>query len=152
MSLIKRKKRYVWPVGKAKGQNILNGQLYQTNQFGVIEVIHYHGAANVVVQFRDETKYRMKTTTTAIHSGEVRNPLAPTVFGFGFVGVGKYKSCRKCSKTGRHLNTSAYNSWYLYMKSCYDAEYDGARPKLIEEFNNFQVYAEHYFNPRGLPE
>lgn len=61
------------------------GTRHKTNNFGEIEIIECVDALHRRVRFVNTGTIKT-TRTTQIHSGEVRDPFAPTVHGIGFLG------------------------------------------------------------------
>ena len=55
-------------------------------------IIEYIGRSDIVVRFDDEFQYTYHTTYQRFKRGEIKNPYDKTVYGRGYVGVGKYKT------------------------------------------------------------
>lgn len=112
-----------------------------------MKIIRYGGWEDIDVQFQDDFYYiKEHQTYSNFKKGEVKNPYDRTVFGVGYVGVGKYKT----KENGRF--TIHYQQWKNMLLRCYvKAErhhaYEDAR--VCEEWLNFQVFAkwydEHYY-------
>ena len=74
-------------------------------------LIEYIRKDNVIVEFQDEYKYKIKTTYQNFKLGYVNNPYDKIVFGIGYVGEGKYN---------RTYDRKLYNTWYHMLLRCYD--------------------------------
>lgn len=79
-----------------------------------------------------------------IIKGTPIDPLAPSVFGVGYLGKGKYKS-RVLGKKER-----AYSLWENMMSRCYYTKnrryssYGGVGVRVLDEWKNYQVFAEWF--------
>lgn len=63
------------------------------NTYGTaMRIIKYNNAHDIMVEFDDEYKFKVKTTYSSFSRGEVKNPYDKTVFGVGYYGNGKYVS------------------------------------------------------------
>lgn len=117
-----------------------------------MKIIRYGNYDDIDVQFQDEFYYiKEHQTYSNFKSGSIKNPYDRTVFGVGYVGVGKYKTKEK---DGRF--TIYYQQWKNMLLRCYvKAErhhaYEDA--KVCEEWLNFQTFAkwydEHYYEIEG---
>ena len=121
-------------------QHEMVGKIFPTNNGGDCIVVEYVNSKKVVVEFMDEHKFRVKTNTSAIYRGDVRNNFARSVSGVGFLGSGKYK------RTVNGKATAAYQYWRGMFNRCYDEGYLKKRPTyrgctVCDEWHNFQVFA-----------
>lgn len=117
-----------------------------------MKIIRYRTSEDIDVQFQDEFYYiKEHQTYSNFKSGSIKNPYDRTVFGVGYVGVGKYKTKER---DGRF--TIYYQQWKNMLLRCYvKAErhhaYEDA--KVCEEWLNFQTFAkwydEHYYEIEG---
>lgn len=117
------------------------GFIHQTNSFGEVEIVDYKGALDVTVKFMN-TGSTLKTNSSAIRSGKIKDMFAPIVSGFGFHGVGKYSSLN---------NRVAYKCWNHMIDRCYSHKQQKAQPTykdctVCDEWRNFQVFAEWYYS------
>ncbi|CAL9959044.1 HNH endonuclease [Vibrio phage 219E48-1] len=118
------------------------GNIYTTNSSGKLVITKYVHCKNVEVRFVNtgfETTARMDN----IRLGRVKDPLYPSVFGVGFIGVGEYKVSVN-SKI-----TKAYQCWSDMLKRCYSEEYQLNKPTYIgcsvhPDWHNFQAFAKWY--------
>lgn len=117
-----------------------------------MKIVAYRRHDDIDVEFLDDFHYiRQHNTYSNFKSGSIKNPYDRTVFGVGYVGVGKYKTKEK---DGRF--TIYYQQWKNMLLRCYvKAErhhaYEDA--KVCEEWLNFQTFAkwydEHYYEIEG---
>ena len=103
-------------------------------------IIRYGDALDIDIQFDDGTIVEHKQYNDFL-KGKIRNPMFPSVYGVGFIGVGDFKTCDENGK-----KTKCYKTWNDMLRRCYD-------PKLQEkyqtyknctvckEWHNYQVYA-----------
>lgn len=120
---------------------IENGFVFVTNGGSFAKVINYVHSKNVLIEFQDEYKHRMVTSTTHIRSGAVKNPYQPCVAGVGFVGVGKH-----IASVGTK-STPEYMLWKRMIARCYDEKFHKRQPtykdcEVCQEWHNFQNFAE----------
>ena len=115
------------------------------NTYGTLmKIVECKSAINIIVEFQDEHKEKIRTTYQHFKKGEVKNPYDKTVYGVGYLSAGKYKSRGKDGKL-----TSVYITWHSMIKRCYDAYYINKNPTYIncyvcEEWHNFQNFAKWY--------
>lgn len=117
-----------------------------------MKIIRYGNYDDIDVQFQDEFYYiKEHQTYSNFKSGSIKNPYDRTVFGVGYVGVGKYKTKEK---DGRF--TIYYQQWKNMLLRCYvkaDRHHAYEDAKVCEEWLNFQTFAkwydEHYYEIEG---
>ena len=61
------------------------GKRYLSNNCGYCTIVQYINTKKVLIRF-DETGYERWTSIVNIKSGEVRDPMQPSVFGVGIFG------------------------------------------------------------------
>ena len=128
------------------------GEIKNNSKGTPMKIIAYRNSEDIDVQFQDKFYYiKEHQTYSNFKSGAIKNPYDRTVFGVGYVGVGKYKTKEK---DGRF--TIYYQQWKNMLLRCYvKAErhhaYEDA--KVCEEWLNFQIFAkwydEHYYEIEG---
>ena len=115
-------------------------------------IVEYNSYSDVWVQFQDEHKAIVHTRYEYCKKGGIKNPYHPSVYGVGYLGVGKYKS----SINGKM--TKEYREWKSMLARCYDEEYHKKRPTYKnviadEYFHNFQNYCkwreDNYYEIEG---
>lgn len=126
------------------------GKTFKTNRYGNVVVTEYRNALNVVVEFT-ETGFRTETTFQKIKSGEIRDPLAKTFYGVGYIGVGSHKYSDRENGTSKIPTVSS--RWVNMLRRCYDKEYQDRYLKgyyegceVCEEWHNFQNFAEWFYS------
>lgn len=77
--------------------------------------------------------------------GEIKCPYEKRIYGVGYLGEGKYKT----TEDGRI--TRVYATWHDMLRRCYDPKCHKKHPTYKEcivrdEWLNFQVFAEWYYN------
>lgn len=104
-------------------------------------IVRYGSAKDIDVQFiKDGTILQHRNYYTFL-KGSIKNPMTPTVYGFGYFGIGEFKSCDENGK-----NTKCYMTWHDVHKRCYDSKYHEKKPTyenctVCKEWNNYQNYA-----------
>ena len=111
-------------------------------------IVRYGGKADIDVQFQDGTVVEHKRYDH-FKEGKIKNPMTPSVWGVGFIGIGKFKPCDENGKI-----TKCYYTWMHMLERCYSSKYHEKEPmykgcKVDEKWHNFQVFAqwfyEHYY-------
>ena len=105
-----------------------------------MKIIEYKSAKSVTVEFQDEYKFKVNTSYGNFKKGEITNPYDKTVYGYGYVGEGKYN---------RKDNHNRYEKWSKMIQRCYDPYELNKRPTYIncfvcDEWLNFQNFAKWY--------
>lgn len=121
------------------------GSVFRTNEGYDAIVVKYLNKYNVFIQIQDCNKHEMWVHLNALRKGQVKNPFHRSVMSVGFIGVGDYK----VSLSGAH--TPAYACWKAMITRCYSGVYHNGKPTYLEckvspEWQNFQVFAEWYYN------
>lgn len=91
------------------------------NQGSPMRIVEYIDNRNIVVEFQDEYRIRVKTTYGNFKLGSVRNPYAPTVCGVGISG-NKYPIV----ENGKPAKE--YNMWRNIISRCYSDRVKGIQP------------------------
>lgn len=125
------------------------GERYTMKGNGVLEIIEYNNARNVVVRFLD-TGYVAITEACQIKRGTVRDYLKPRALGVGVLGEGDFQPYD--SKTGK-VNWS-YLKWQNMLERCYEPtddmmarSYTGVT--VCESWLNYQNFASWAINQIG---
>lgn len=82
----------------------------------LMKIIEYINAQNIIVEFQDEYKARIKTSYYAFVHGNINNPYFPSVCDVGMIGE-KYPS----RKNG--VITKEYDTWKRMLHRCFDENY-----------------------------
>ena len=88
----------------------------------IMEIVEYNGNNDIIVEFRDEHKYRVHTTYQNFKKGVCKNPFSPSVYKHGYLGVDKSGNVPKTyeSKNGKSISTWEYSKWKNMLERCYD--------------------------------
>ena len=110
-----------------------------------MRIIRYGNVHDIDVQFDDGVILEHREYG-AFLKGQIKNPMTPTYYGIGFIGVGKFKTCDENGK-----NTKCYDTWLNMLARCYDPKLQEKYPtykncRVCEEWWNFQVFAEWYYS------
>jgi hypothetical protein len=133
---------------KSKHPYPKQGDIYQTNN-GDVEVLHRENCNKISIKFV-ESGYECITAGKELRSGNIANPLSPSVYGVGTVGVGDYISNYE-GKDGQ-----LYRAWTGMIQRCYsrDKNFLVENPTykdatMANEWLNFQVFGTWYYNQVG---
>lgn len=91
------------------------------NQGSPMRIVEYIDNRNIVVEFQDEYRIRVKTTYGNFKLGSVRNPYAPTVCGVGISG-NKYPIVENGKPS------KEYNMWHNIISRCYSDRVKNLQP------------------------
>lgn len=130
-------------INKRKGRKKL-GRIGEigTNIHGTkMKILEYENTDDILVEFQDKNRYKIKTNYKHFLSGCVQNPYDRTVHGVGFLGEGKY-----LSRVGKEKLNKDYSVWASMIQRCYDPKYHAKEPSYIgctvcEDWHNFQNFA-----------
>lgn len=81
-----------------------------------MKIVEYNKSSDIVVEFQDERKTKVKSRYKDFIKGSIKNPYHPTIYGVGMIGI-KYpakvngKICRE------------YYTWRNMLYKCYSKEY-----------------------------
>ncbi len=104
---------------------------------GEYEVLDRQDSKTVLVRFT-ETGYTTVSQEGHVRRGTIQDPLAKSVCGVGFIGVGPYNT----------KNKRPHSIWHNMINRCYGAKiqncYEGA--SVIEFWYNFQNFADWYYS------
>ena len=116
------------------------GTIHKTNSYGDLKIVEYTNAESVLVMF---IGYDVLITAESnnIRKGKVKNVMAVSVLGVGYVGSGIYSS----------KNTDAYCSWKHMLGRCYCPKELLRTPSytdctVSDEWHNFQNFAEWFYS------
>lgn len=84
------------------------------------------------IKFLDKNEYETEIRGNPKNGISVKNPYQPIVFGYGYIGAGKYTKAN---------SLKAYTRWKTMLQ-----RYKNKQHHISEEFRCFQNYAEWYYN------
>jgi len=101
---------------------------------GMCKVISYKNSTNIRVIFKN-TGYETKTEAVCLRKGLVKDRLAPTIKGIGYIGIGGYNT-----------NDIAYTRWFAIINRCYGKNFckNLKQPTVCKEWLNYQVFADWF--------
>ena len=116
------------------------GKVYETNSCGKCTVIEYNRKTDVLVKFH-EYEHVVRCRIGNLERGGVFNPMFPSFYGKGYIGVGKYSS----------KDIEALKLWQGILQRIYDEKTIEKNPAykgvtIQEEWLNFQNFAEWCYN------
>lgn len=120
----------------AKKTSIPVGSIHITKFGRSFTILGYEGSSRYLCDFYDTTKVHYGKE---INSGIIKHPCDKTVYGKGYIGIGKY--CRSSDLT-------AFCKWECMFKRVYSdlPDYLSYREVVIcESWHNFQNFAEWYY-------
>lgn len=112
-------------------------------------VVDYKNNKEITIEFQDEHKYRYVVTYMQFKNREIFNPFDKSIYGIGYIGVGKYN---KISKNNKELN-HCYTVWTKMIYRCYmpdlsrtnkQASYE--KCEVCNDWLCFQNFADWYFS------
>ena len=115
------------------------GEISISNEGYKMKIVEYNGKNDIIVEFQDKYKARVHKRYDHFLEGVVKNPYHPSIYGVGYIGVGKYK----VSENGK--KTDAYKTWSSMLQRCYDAYYINKELTYVdcyvcEDWHNFQNF------------
>lgn len=121
------------------------GDIYPTIHGDTVTVVKYEGSMRVTIEFNDNYKHRQVFQSDRVRKGGMKNPYKPSVYGVGFLGVGKYKA-QINGKMTKH-----YTIWKAMMSRCYHEKSHKYRPTYVgctvcPDWHNYQNFAIWYDN------
>lgn len=125
-----------------------DGRLNETrlnNNGEEMTIVRYGGAKDIDVQFIKDGTIVEHREYGDFKKGNVKNPMTPSVYGVGCIGIGKFKPC---DENGKH--TKCYKVWESMLRRCYCSKYHEKRPSykgctVCEEWWNYQVFAQWFY-------
>lgn len=83
------------------------------NQGCLMKIVEYNKTSDIVVEFQDDYKFRVKNTYTNFKRGNIKNPFYPSVYGVGITG-NKYPRSINCKITRE------YDTWIHMLQRSFD--------------------------------
>lgn len=109
-----------------------------------MQIVAYRTSDDMDVKFLDKDGYVFQHTTYSnFKTGQIKNPYDRTIFGVGYIGVGKYQ-------TGLRKRTPEQYVWRGMLERCYGDKYKDVhlayynKCNVCDEWLNFQLFAEWY--------
>ena len=117
----------------------LIGEKNTMNNGEIATIISVRSKKDITVEF--ENGYQTDVSYHTFQNGEVANPLIPTVYGVGYLGVGPYLSV----VDGK--SQKAYDTWHGMLRRAYSNSERYLTYKdttVCQEWHNFQNFAKWY--------
>lgn len=116
-----------------------------SNEGYKMKIVKYNNVNNIIVEFQDKYKTKVKARYDHFKEGGIKNPYHPSVFGVGYYGQGKYKSRDKSGK-----KTKVYILWRDMLERCYNPYKINKNLTYIDcyvcdEWLNFQNFAKWFY-------
>lgn len=92
------------------------GEEKYNNQGCLMKIIKYINASNIIIEFQDKYKAKVKTSYYTFTHGNINNPYFPSVCNVGMIGE-QYPS----RKNG--IITKEYDTWKRMLHRCFDENY-----------------------------
>lgn len=97
------------------------GEERLNNQGCLMKIIEYTNFHNIVIEFQDDYKAKIRTRYEHFIDKSIKNPYHPSVLGVGMIGE-KYPSRINNKKT------KEYQTWQGMMIRCFDIKYKESSP------------------------
>jgi len=115
------------------------GDVYQANdaRYGSYKIIAVEGCKAITIEFIN-TGTQITGASYNVTMGKVKDPMARTVAGVGYIGIGPHKP----------TNSPPYKRWRSMLDRCYVedrttyAYYGGRGVYVCDDWHNFQNYCE----------
>ena len=132
-------------MSSVKFVNLKIGDLFPTNEGGVVRVVSIVNNRTIGIKHNDVYGHEAVVELASLNLGEIKNPYHPSVFGVGYLGVGLYRASIDRKHTQEHI------IWRLMLERCYSEKYHIRRPDYIgctvdPIWHNFQNFANWYVN------
>lgn len=104
-----------------------------------MKIVEYNKSIDIVVEFQDEYKTRVRSIYNNFRSGSIKNPYYPSVYGVGIIGT-KYPRSVNCR------NIKEYETWRQILRRCFDNEFKDRQPayKVITCCDEWLSYENFY--------
>ena len=118
-------------------------KVYVNNQNCKLSIIEYITSQNCTIQFEDGSIYK-GISYHNIKKGKVYNYYFPSIYGKGYIGIGKYQEYENSKLC------IASEKWRSMLTRCYSEKYQERQPTYIgctvdERWHNFQVFAKWFY-------
>lgn len=120
------------------------GEINYNNQGLKMEIIKYRNTRDIDVYFSDYDYVKKHVRYDHFKEGTLKCPYEPRLYGYGYLGEGKYKT----KENGK--DTKCYITWYRMLERCYSDKWKNKYPTyknvtVCKEWLNFQNFAKWYY-------
>lgn len=125
------------------GIGLYYGKQYENKRGVKFKILEYVNRQKVKIVFEEPFVHTKWVEAKHIRNGfSIRSPYEKLILGVGCLGEGVYNSKN---------SADAYSVWHNMLKRCYSKAFQGRHPSYVgctvcEEWLNFQVFAEWYYN------
>ena len=128
------------------------GEVGYNNDGERMTIVRYVNNVDIDVQFEDGTIIEHRTYNR-FKTGNIKNPMTPSVYGVGFMGIGEFKSTDENGKL-----TKCHKVWNDMHQRCYDPKYHEKKPTyenctVDEKWHDYQAFGkwfeENYYEVEG---
>ncbi len=111
-----------------------------------MKIVRIGKKSDIDIQFIDDFNYvKEHTSYQNFLRGQIKNPYDKSMYGIGYLGVGKYKASVNC------VHTQENDAWKCMLERCYCGEREEHKKyfencTVYEKWFNFQNFAEWYSN------
>ena len=122
------------------------GEVGVNNDGEKMVIVRYGNSKDIDVEFVNDGTVIKNKRYGDFKKGKIKNPMTPTVYGVGYMGIGKFKSRDENGKP-----TKCHKVWQSMLQRCYDPKFQERCPTykgctVCKEWHNFQVFAEWYYS------
>ena len=96
------------------------------NQGSLMRIVEYIDNRNIIVEFQDDYKFKVRNMYSNFKSGSIKNPFHPSIYGVGIVG-NKYPRSIDCKMT------KEYDTWIHILQRCFDDRLKEKQPSYIDK-------------------
>ena len=118
-----------------------------------MRIIRYGNSKDIDVEFIKDGVILEHRDYKNFKKGEIKNPMTPSVYGVGYMGIGKFKSR---DENGKH--TKCHKTWQAMHQRCYDSNYQEKYTtykncRVCKEWNDYNEFGkwfdENYYEIEG---
>lgn len=118
------------------------GEKYLTNEGLWLEIIEYVNNRNCTIKFNDGYIEKNRQYVDII-KGQIKNPMYPSIYNKGFIGIGKFKVWEN------NKNTKVYDTWRSMFERSYSKNLHKKHPtyigcSVVDEWYNFQNFGKWF--------
>ena len=106
------------------------GETSLSNEGCIMKIVEYNNCGDIIIQFEDEHRYKVRTSYKHFKEGACKNPFYPSAHGHGYLGIDKESNVPKMSefKDGKYVTTWEYNKWQSMLRRCFDNKFKEKKP------------------------
>ena len=106
------------------------------NAYGTLmKIVEYKSAKNIIVEFQDEYKTKVHTSYQCFKKGGVKNLYDRSVYGVGYIGVGKYKTSENGKSKLKYLGLFPLNRPFQAF-TCYKQFKENHIKQIADEYKD----------------